>query len=246
VFRDQDFAKLPIQHALDWGRYFGRLHIHPTSGAPAGYPEIHLIHRGVGDTTAQDLFQTRTNSVAWHSDVTYEKQPPGITILYALDTPLSGGDTLFVNMAAAYRRLSPAFRERLHGLKAVHSGDDQAQSALARGSIVRRAPVSSIHPIVRTHPATGEKALFVNSQFTRQIVGYKKEESDSLLKFLFDHIALSQDLQARIKWAPGTVVIWDVCIAVDSCTLYWLTSDFRIELQLIQHYLTGRRELDVT
>jgi sulfonate dioxygenase len=153
---------------------------------------------------------------------------------------------LFVNMAAAYRRLSPAFRERLHGLKAVHSGHEQAESSLARGSIVRRAPVSSIHPVVRTHPATGEKALFINSQFTRYIVGYKKEESDSLLKFLYDHVALSQDLQARIKWAPGTVVIWDVCIAVDFCALCWLTSDFRIELQLIQHYLIGKMELDVT
>ena len=122
-------------------------------------------------------------------------------------------------MAAAYRRLSPAFRERLHGLQAVHSGHEQAESALARGSIVRRAPVSSVHPIVRTHPATGEKALFVNSQFTRSIVGYKKEESDALLKFLNDHIALSQDVQVRVKWAPGTVVVWDVCIAVDFCTL---------------------------
>jgi sulfonate dioxygenase len=155
----------------------------------------------------------------WHSDVTYENQPPGTTILYALDTPPSGGDTLFVNMAAAYRRLSPGFRERLHGLKAVHSAHDQAENALAQGSIVRRAPVSSIHPIVRTHPATGEKALFVNSQFTRYIVGYKKEESDALLRFLFDHIALSQDLQARIKWTPGTVVVWDVCIAIDPCFL---------------------------
>ncbi|ERF69736.1 hypothetical protein EPUS_07562 [Endocarpon pusillum Z07020] len=223
AFRDQDFAKLPIHKALDWGRYFGRLHIHPTSGAPAGYPEVHLVHRGIGDTSAQELFQTRTNSVAWHSDVTYENQPPGTTILYALDIPPSGGDTLFVNMAAAYRRLSPAFRERLHGLKAVHSAHEQAESALARGGIVRREPVSSIHPIVRTHPATGEKALFVNSQFTRYIVGYKKEESDALLKFLYDHIALSQDLQARVKWAPGTVVVWDNRVTAHSAILDWET-----------------------
>ena len=178
--------------------------------------------------------------------MTYENQPPGTTILYALDIPPSGGDTLFVNMAAAYRRLSPAFRERLHGLKAAHSGYEQAESALARGSIVRRAPVSSIHPIVRTHPATGEKALFVNSQFTRYIVGYKKEESDALLKFLYDHIALSQDVQARVKWAPGTVVVWDVCIAVDFFVVCWLTFDFRIGLQLIPQYLIGKPELDVT
>lgn len=78
-----------------------------------------------------------------------------------------------------------------------------------------------MHPIVRTHPATGEKALFVNPQFTRNIVGFKKEESDFLLKFLFDHITLSQDLQARVKWAPGTVVVWDNRTTAHSALLDW-------------------------
>lgn len=92
-------------------------------------------------------------------------QPPSTTFLYILDGPVAGGDTLFCNMAVAYRRLSPEFQKRLHGLQAVHSGHEQAEAALARGSIVRRDPVSNIHPIVRTHPVTGEKALFVNPQF---------------------------------------------------------------------------------
>jgi sulfonate dioxygenase len=83
---------------------------------------VHLVHRGADDTSANDFFETRTNSVTWHSDVTYEKQPPGTTFLYLLDGPTTGGDTLFLNQAEAYRRLSPAFRERLHGLRAVHSG----------------------------------------------------------------------------------------------------------------------------
>jgi sulfonate dioxygenase len=227
VFRDQDFAKLPISEALDWGRYFGRLHIHPTSGAPEGYPEVHLVHRSAGDTSAEELFASRTNSVAWHSDVTYENQPPGTTILYALDVPEAGGDTLFLNQAAAYRCLSPAFRERLEVLKAVHSGHEQAESAIARGSHVRRAPVTSIHPLVRTHPATGERALFVNPQFTRYIIGYKKEESDYLLKFLYDHMALSQDLQCRIKWAPGTVVVWDNNVTAHSALLDWESKERR-------------------
>jgi sulfonate dioxygenase len=141
--------------------------------------------------------------------VTYEQQPPGTTFLYLLDGPAAGGDTCFANQAEAYRRLSPEFQKRLHGLKAVHSGHEQANNALARGSIVRRDPVANTHPLVRTHPVTGEKALFVNQQFVKRIVGYKKEESDYLLKFLYDHIALSQDIQARVKWAPGTVIVWD-------------------------------------
>ena len=164
VFRDQDFAALPIEKALAYGGYFGRLHIHPTSGAPEGHPEIHLVHRGTDDRSGEALLETRTSTIAWHSDVTYEKQPPGTTFLYSLDTPSTGGDTLFVNQAEAYRRLSPGFRERLHGLKAVHSGIEQADSARSRDSVVRREPVTNVHPLVRTHPATGEKALFVNPQ----------------------------------------------------------------------------------
>ncbi|KAF2808772.1 alpha-ketoglutarate-dependent taurine dioxygenase [Mytilinidion resinicola] len=221
AFRNQDFADLPIQDALNYGGYFGRHHIHPTSGAPKGFPEVHLVHRGAEDTTARDFFETRTNSVAWHSDVTYEEQPPGTTFLYLLDGPVAGGDTLFVNQAEAYRRLSPEFQRRLHGLKAVHSGHEQADNSRGRGGAVRREPVANIHPIVRTHPVTGEKALFVNAQFTRKIIGYKKEESDYLLNFLFDHIAKGQDFQARVKWAPGTVVVWDNRVTAHSALLDW-------------------------
>lgn len=148
-------------------------------------------------------------------------QPPGTTFLYILDGPTPGGDTLFGNMAAAYRRLSPAFQERLHGLQAIHSGHEQAEAALARGSIVRRDPISSVHPIVRTHPATGEKALYVNPQFTRRIVGFKKEESDYLLKFLYDHIAQSADLQVRMKWEAGTVIVWDNRVTAHTALLDW-------------------------
>jgi len=221
AFRDQDFASLPIEKALEFGAYFGRLHIHPTSGAPNGYPEVHLVHRGADDKSFLDFFNNRTNSIAWHSDVTYENQPPGTTFLYALDVPDAGGDTLFVNQAKAYERLSPAFRERLAGLQAVHSGYEQANSATNRNGTVRRNPVSSIHPIVRTHPATGEKALYVNPQFTRYIVGFKQEESDYLLKFLYDHIALSQDLQCRVRWKPNTVVVWDNRVTAHSALIDW-------------------------
>lgn len=99
----------------------------------------------------------------WHSDVTYEEQPPGTTILYALELPDVGGDTGFANTAEAYRRLSPALRERLHGLKGVHDGISQVEPYYRDGRLVRRKPVSVEHPLVRTHPVTGEKALFVNA-----------------------------------------------------------------------------------
>lgn len=241
AFRDQDFASLPIQEVVDYAGYFGRHHVHQTSGAPKGFPEVHLVFRGADDRTGAKFLEQRTNTITWHSDVTFEKQPPGTTFLYVLDGPSTGGDTLFGDMAQAYRRLSPEFQRRLHGLKAVHSGVEQVNASLNGGGIARRDPITSEHPIVRTHPVTGEKALYVNPQcesrtrwylsflhpfsllfprtgkqrlttdlVTRYIVGYKKEESDYLLKFLFDHIALSQDLQCRVRWKPGTVVVWDV------------------------------------
>ncbi|TVY54594.1 Alpha-ketoglutarate-dependent sulfonate dioxygenase [Lachnellula cervina] len=227
AFRDQDFADLPIGEALDYGRYFGRLHIHPTSGAPEGFPEVHLVHRGAGDKTAESFFQTRTSSVAWHSDVSYEQQPPGTTFLYILDVPETGGDTLFANQVEAYNRLSPGFQERLHGLKATHSGIEQVNASRGKGGAVRREPVVSEHPIVRTHPVTGEKALYVNPQFTRSIVGYKQEESDALLKFLYDHIAYGADFQARVKWAEKTVVVWDNRVTLHSALVDWKSGQRR-------------------
>jgi len=210
VFRDQDFADLPLESIREYGKHFGRLHIHPTSGHPEGHPELHLVYRD-GKSTFNFEQANRISSVTWHSDVTYELQPPGTTFLWILDLPPSGGDTVFVNQVEAYNRLSPEFRKRLEGLTAVHSGFEQAEFSRTgkRGGVVRRDPVQNEHPLVRTHPVTGERAIFVNPQFTRYIVGYKKEESDYLLNFLYDHIAKGIDFQARLKWERGSVAIWD-------------------------------------
>ena len=171
AFRNQDFAAIPISDAVDFVKYFGRLHVHPTSPAPAGHPEVHIVHRGAEDTAAMNFFDDRLHSVAWHTDVSYKRQPPGTTFLYMLDGPSAGGDTIFSNQVAAYNRLSPEFRKRLQGLKAYHLGSEQANMSKGAGGVVRRGAVDSIHPIVRTHPATGEKALYVNPQFTRRVVG---------------------------------------------------------------------------
>ncbi|CAI7608295.1 unnamed protein product [Penicillium pancosmium] len=227
AFRDQDLADLPIQEALDFGGYFGRHHIHPTSGSPEGFPEVHLVHRNNNAWEFDNYLAAKNSSVSWHSDVTYEAQPPGTTFLYILDTPEVGGDTAFVNQVEAYNRLSPAVKERLHGLKAVHSGVEQADFSLQRGGVVRREPVKNEHPLVRTHPVTGEKALFVNAGFTRSIVGLKKEESDALLSFLLAHIGRGIDFQARVRWAPKTVVVWDNRVTAHSAIIDWATGERR-------------------
>lgn len=245
AFRDQDFAAQPIPDALTFGSFFGRHHIHPTSGAPEGHPEVHLVHRSAGDNTADRFFENRTSSVAWHSDVSYEEQPPGTTFLYVLDLPSTGGDTLFANAVEAYDRLSDGFKERLHGLQAVHSGIEQVNASLRKGSIKRREPVANVHPIVRTHPVTGEKALYVNPQckflfpptatpasntwgiVTRGIVGLKKEESDAILNFLYEHIAWGADFHARVKWEKDTVVVWDNRVTQHSALVDWKSGERR-------------------
>ncbi|CAG9992751.1 unnamed protein product [Clonostachys byssicola] len=227
AFRKQDFADLPISEALAFGGYFGRHHIHPTSGSPAGHPEVHLVHRAAGDKSHETFFKNRVSSVAWHSDVSYEQQPPGTTFLYNLDIPETGGDTLFADAAEAYNRLSPAFQKLLHGLKARHSGIEQVNASVRKGSIKRREPVVNEHPIVRTHPVTGAKALYINPQFTRDIVGLKKEESDAILNFLYEHIAWGADFQARVKWEESTVVVWDNRLTQHTALVDWKSGQRR-------------------
>ncbi|KAE9409310.1 TauD-domain-containing protein [Gymnopus androsaceus JB14] len=229
VFRDQqDFIDAGPDFYLEWGRHFGRLHIHPTSGHPNNYPEVHLVYRDANSTFNFEIADSIT-STFWHSDVSYELQPPGLTTFFLLAQPSTGGDTLFTSQVSALKKLSPQFVAFLKTLKAVHSGVEQANFSRSgkRGGIVRREPVENVHPVVRKHPVTGEEALYVNRQFTRRILGLKREESgitrrtfmsfmtdkatflETLLRFLYDHIDKGGDVQARVKWTPNTVVLWD-------------------------------------
>jgi sulfonate dioxygenase len=127
-----------------------------------------------------------------------------------IDTlPAVGGDTLWASGYTAYDRLSPAFKKFIEGLEAVHSGLDQSNAAIRAGHTVRRNPIETVHPVVRTHPVTGWKSLFVQPGFTRRIVGVSKRESEAILNFLFAHIAGGVDFQVRLKWEENTVAVWD-------------------------------------
>lgn len=205
VFRDQDFSEYGPQFAVDYGKYYGPLHIHPTSGAPQGHPELHIVYRNKEVRGFPYDIKDRTNLVSWHSDITYELQPPGITFFSVLDGPVAGGDTIFADTVEAYNRLSPEFQKRLEGLYVEHSSVEQA----VKGDVNKRKSVKNIHPLVRVHPVTGQKILFVNPGFSRRILGLKVQESDAILNFLFDHIGNSHDLHARAQYQPGTVVVWD-------------------------------------
>ena len=171
--------------------------------------ELHAIYLGKDNLYRLGRSASKLSTIGYHSDVSYEHQPPGITILTLLNVPESGGDTSWTSQAAAYDRLSEPFKRFLEGLRAEHSGFPQAEGAQRDGKFVRRAPVRSEHPVVRVHPVTKQKVLFVNPSFTKRIVGLKDEESEGILKILYKHISQSQDIQARVKWDDRTVALWE-------------------------------------
>ncbi|KAG2004283.1 alpha-ketoglutarate-dependent taurine dioxygenase [Coprinopsis cinerea AmutBmut pab1-1] len=212
IFRDQDFKDLTPERQIEIANHFGPIQRHPTSGNVKGFPEFHVVYRDPGFDRLNRYrgFDNKINLTSWHSDVTYEKQTPGTTFFFILDQPEVGGDTLFTSQVEAYNRLSDEFKKRLVGLRAIHSAVPQAEHSRSIGGPVRREPIETEHPVVRVHPVTGEKALFVNQGFTKSIVGFKKEESDFLLNFLFEHIAKGADFRIRASYEPGTVVVW-VC-----------------------------------
>ncbi|ETN39113.1 uncharacterized protein HMPREF1541_05335 [Cyphellophora europaea CBS 101466] len=209
VFRDQDFKDIGPNAQKTLGQYFGPLHVHPVGAHVADNLEFHNIYLGADNLYRAQQRSSRLTSTGYHSDVSYEHQPPGITLLTLLAVPATGGDTAWVSQTLAYERLSDPIKKLIEGLRAEHSGFAQAERARRDGKFVRRDPVLSQHPIVRVHPVTGRKALFVNPGFTKRIIGLKDEESDAILQLLFKHISLSADLQVRVKWDDRTVTLWD-------------------------------------
>lgn len=157
----------------------------------------------------------RANSDRWHNDVTYLATPPFAGVLYAEEIPELGGDTLWANMYLAYESLSDPVKRLVSDLRAVHSFaknfTPQRFAALGmedrRDAMYQRHPPVS-HPVARTNPATGRKALFVNQDFTSHVEGVTARESDALLRFLFDHMA-QPEFQVRWRWQPRTVAMWD-------------------------------------
>lgn len=218
VFRNQDLALKGPQAFADFARYYGQLHIHPTSGAPENVPDLHITFRGTSTDELESAFRTRLNNIAWHTDVSYEQNPPSICFFSVLAGPQSGGDTLFANSVEAYKRLSPTMQQFIEGLHVLHTSEDQAAIQREQGGFARREPVSHIHPLVRVHPVTKEKFLFLNREFGRSIVELKEEESLSLLEYLFNHVESAHDLQLRANWEPNTIVAWDNRSTVHSAT----------------------------
>ena len=197
-FRDQH--ELTAAEHIAFARRFGDLEIHPATPKGQEDPEILRI-------THDETSKGREN--AWHSDVTWRPEPSLGSILRAREVPPFGGDTLFSCMYAAYDALSPAMKEWVSGLTARHDIARVFAGRLNKSieELHAQYPVHE-HPVVRTHPETGRRALYVNRAFTDQIVGLSKKESDWLLAHLYSFAAVPEH-QCRFRWEAGSLAFWD-------------------------------------
>jgi taurine dioxygenase len=191
VFPGQDLS--PEEH-MAFGRRWGELVRHPYAGLES-FPEIiELSNPG----------KRRDVNQHWHSDMTYNECPPKLTMLYALEAPEFGGDTAFANQHLAYDALSDGMRELVDGLQAIHSAEGLAG---IYGEDPKAAPRAT-HPVVRTHDENGRRALYVCRAFTQRFVNWTREESRSVLDYLYQH-SVRPEFQARQQWRPGDLAMWD-------------------------------------
>jgi len=197
-FRDQ--AITPQQH-LAFGRKFGELHIHPAAPHEEGEPALMKIYA--------DKNSPRANGEGWHTDVSCDVEPPMGSILYIKQCPPRGGDTLFASMYAAYESLSDRMKAYLDGLTALHDGEMAYRGLYANYGVADK-PVypHAEHPVVRTHPVTNRKALYVNRGFTSHIIGIPRDESDAILNYLYQHCE-NPLFQCRFRWSENAIAFWD-------------------------------------
>jgi alpha-ketoglutarate-dependent sulfate ester dioxygenase len=212
-FRDQDLSNDQLK-AL--GRAFGPLTpAHPIAEGLEDHPEIwersveDYRKRRIANDTAPPSRQPPRDYKGWHIDITFVANPNRYSILYGVDIPAYGGDTLFANLIEAYDGLSPQIRTLVDGLQAVHrtSSYDSTQGR-ARRDGRSPGPFVSLHPLVRVHPETGEKLLFLNPGTTSHIVGLKERESQALIDLLYGELT-RPEYQVRFHWRPKSLVIWD-------------------------------------
>ncbi|ROR16978.1 taurine dioxygenase [Comamonas sp. BIGb0124] len=244
-FRNQN-----LDHAgqIAFGRQFGPVTPgHPYEGdvAPAGFPEIHTVSPDAYAKRYGPNYQKQVgaNGPGWHADVTPLINPPAYSILRAEAVPPYGGDTQFTNVAAAYAGLAEPIRKFIDGLRAEHRFGASVGAERSRekiGDLVRSNPLASIHPVVRVHPETGEKVLYVNPSFTKQIVGVSARESRHLLDLLFEQ-AVIPEYTARFRWEPGSVAFWD-----NRAALHLAPRDFaHVEGDRILHRITLEGDVPV-
>ena len=199
-FRDQNIT---AEEQIELAKKFGDLEKHVYVKGREGYPEIIRIIKSPDEK--------RQWGETWHTDVSYNPKPTKVIILKSVKIPPVGGDTMFSNMELAYETLNDKIKDKIKDKKAVHSSLGAAAFVEAYKEMQGNGNLdeySNIHPIVRTHPETGKKILYVNSMYTKKIIDLDEVESNKILKELFAHQE-RLDFTCRFKWTENAVAIWD-------------------------------------
>lgn len=235
IFRDQDITP---QQQLDFGKCFGAPSVHPFSPNPTGMQELIVLdnHRD-NPPKLTDI---------WHSDETFRSTPPMATILRGTIVPKIGGDTLFASMTAAYDGLSDGLQQFISGLEALHDFkpfrtlfDESPESKKRLRAMEDDYPLQA-HPVVRVHPVSGRKTIFVNPQFAIRIKGMKEDESRNLLNLLFDQAKIPE-YQYRLKWQRNTMVMWD-----NRAALHYASHDYHPQRRRMERItIAGDAPFDV-
>lgn len=211
------------------------LHRHPISEETSELGSETSVISSKGGIARQGYVFNRIASSGWHTDITFEPVPSDYAILKMHTLPSVGGDTLWASGYEAYDRLSPAYKKFLEGLTALHDGSGFTRMAQQNGQKIlspRGSPenkgevLQAVHPVIRTHPVTGYKVLFINRGFTKQILELTPDESDNTLEYLWRHISENHDLQVRFRWTPNAIAIWD-----NRATYHTATNDYGDELR---------------
>ena len=214
LFFQQQKEISPQNHIL-LGKCFGDLHIHPAAPKMKSFPEIFEIH------THKDS-KISNGAEDFHSDVSCDLEPPLGTMLQLHILPEYGGDTMFANMYMAFEALSAPMQNFLSGLRAFHESEHFYRNRYEKQDELdtnKKYP-SAVHPIVRTHPETKKKALYVNKFFTTRIEGLSKQESKLILNYLFSHCEKTE-FQIRYRWNQNDMAFWD-----NRCTLHKALWDY--------------------
>jgi len=201
-FRDQPLE--PKDHA-QLASMFGEPQMHGAYPHVEGFPQLTILENDEANPSKIEM---------WHTDMTFRASPPLGSILHGVIVPEKGGDTMFASMSAAFEGLSPAMQDFVSGLTAIHDFSFGFQESLNEPGgrdrlaqmVIDNPPVE--HPVVRTHPLSGKKGLFVNSLFTVSIKELSKKESDSLLALLFNHV-VTPEYTCRFQWQPDSIAMWD-------------------------------------
>ncbi len=227
VARDQS---LPPAAQIAFTELFGAVEPHPLASRPGlpDFPQVMVLENRPGKPGARNDF--------WHSDISHAERPPAVSLLHALEVPEGRGDTMFCNMYAAYDQLSCGMRHLLEKRQALHSGEATARRNREEASDalpIPQVPPPVAHPVIRTHPETGRKALYVNPFFTQRFSDMSDSESAPILNYLYAFATRPENVY-RHRWRKGDVLFWD-----NRCAMHYAVKDYDEHIPRFMHRTTA-------